>query len=163
MKILKPYSINYIFLFLTIINFFGCSNFKTNDYVYIDGFAIYMKSEFKIDIYNTKEDNIYYLMLVKGCEPCIIENTQMLANIDSDKLVLLLVGDPKESNKYEELKSLTKKFNTLNDRSYEIFSYETGISKPLLIHMKNGECIKYMKVSDFDVNLAKEYIISEND
>lgn len=160
MKLSKPKHILFFIISIIFIGFSNCTSNIESGYKYLNGFGLYMKSVFNVNIYNPETDIMFYAILVNGCEPCVFENTKMLNSIVSNNLVLILVGDLKESSGYESFVKYSNKFTTFNDKNYEIFSYETGISKPLLIHMKNGKCVKFLKVSDFDVDKAKEYIIS---
>jgi|GEM_PF-6405328 len=44
------------------------------------------------------------------------------------------------------------------DKSLEIYSYQMGFGKRLLIHIVNGKCVRFMEVNDNKVEDAFRYI-----
>jgi hypothetical protein len=143
----------------TIILGMSCENLNQNNYKYFDGFSFYMKSVHNIDILTSNKEIIYYVMLVEGCEPCIAGNSAMLQKIKkNNNLCLILVGNIEESSDSATFLKLNNKMQVLKDPNYEIFSYETGISKPLLIHIKNGRCKHFLLVTDFEIENTYNYL-----
>jgi hypothetical protein len=143
---------------LISILFISCNSKK--DYRYLSGFESYMAEVHQINLENTKSE-VYYMMKVSGCNSCVTQNIQMLLELDnSTNLCLILIGTPEDEYTTEMYNSIQAKFNCLfSDEKMKVNSYETNLSKPILLHLSgNGEELFYMKVIDSEIPNAKKYI-----
>jgi len=82
----------------------------------------------------------------------------MLYKVHNSKLIIILIGDYTNSNWVDIISKIKKQFQVLEDTNNEIFHFETGISKPLLIHVKDGVCVYFKSISDFEVDQAYKYL-----
>lgn len=127
-------------------------------YPYIRGFSHYLKNEQKIDITRVNE-TIFYILPLKSCTPCVYQNVAMLENVGRCKLLqIITVGAAEDSEIALRVSKLCATNTCLQDPSQTIFSYETGLGKPLLIHMKQGEVVRYIYVTDFKIPEVTEYL-----
>jgi hypothetical protein len=152
---MKSKSIISIFIFI----YASCNN-PCNEYDYLDGLASYLENELGKDIRQI-ESEIFYFVNMRGCETCIELNLEMLSELPKlSDVTLVLVG---MSEKYgNRIDQLGDNVNILFDEHNNIRKYETGLAKPLLLHITKGKCAKYLYVTDFEIENAKEYMIDNS-
>ena len=152
-------------LFLLGINLFllanGCKKTTVSeDYLYLKGFQSYLND---INLKH-KGDVIYYVIRLQDCMSCTsaYNNLKVAANLATNEhLKIIIVGETK-------LKHLQKEINAIKNSLYldhksEIFNYETGFSKPLLVHLNDNSKLEYyMEITDFKILDAKKYIESRH-
>lgn len=136
-----------------------CSNSRES-YPYIRGFSHYLRNEQKIDITSVNE-TIFYILPLHSCAPCAYRNVTMLENLGNCKLLkIITVGAAEDNEMALRVSKLCANNTCLQDSSQTIFSYETGLGKPLLIHIKQGEVVHYIYVTDFKIPEVTDYLKS---
>lgn len=146
---------------LLTLSLFGCAN-NTPKCEYYEGFSFYMQEEHQIAIASQKA--IYYVMPMTGCEPCIASNLEMLATIPKiPSLTIIFIGTSEIEQYNAEAEMVKTKHAYIEDMERAIFSYETNIGKPLMIHVDNGNCVVYREIKDTEVAEAKKYLMSQNE
>lgn len=108
-------------IFLVIIPFYSCSHKNETHYKYFEGFKFYLKSTFKMDISVNKDEKIFYVLLLDGCEPCMKYNSEILLELQNDNIIPILIGKPSNDRWNDFIKSLKKKWTVLEDVNNEIF------------------------------------------
>lgn len=126
----------------------SCSSHKKCDYKYLEGLSFYLEEEFDLQINDFHESSVVYIFPVSGCEPCVKHNMKILRESNSNvNLHLILVGE--SDPVYEEdINTFYKKFTVYRDLNQDVFNYETGIGKPLVIWIENKICVRYIEVLD---------------
>lgn len=136
----------------------SCNTKVKKDYEYIDGFKKYITNTFPSE--NKNEHTIYYLIPVNGCESCIDLNLDLLNNnsfTSKIDLKIILIGETYDPIRKSKLDNLKINFNLLYDLTEEIFKYETSFSKPMIVEIKNNNCLFHLNVSDFKIDDARKY------
>lgn len=128
---------------------------------YSEGIKSYLAKEHKISAKKLKV-GIFYIINIAGCEPCTDRNLKMLLSLQrKENLFFVMVGITQNPAFQSYLKQIEDKgFVIIKDPKAEIYSYEVGLGKPILIHIEDGFCINRIDVGDFDVDKAKDYISS---
>ena len=156
------------FLILNINSLFlltSCELSKSCEYPYYKDLGFYFKSEHNLDINHLDNAILYITPISDNCDNCIAINLSMLESLrlpKNDILIPVFIGKKNEKD-FEKLNSITT--NTSShyfDKSLEIYKYQTGFGKPLLIHIVKGKCVYFMEVKDDKVEDAFEYIININ-
>jgi hypothetical protein len=134
---------------------------KEITYKYLPGLEMYMQDVHRTVISNT-EETIYYFIPVSDCNTCqsTFLNLEVLNSliIKKPKVVVILTGLA-TGEAYEKAVGLLKsKYEVLTDPKDAVNAYQTGISKPLLIHMKSGKVLYYLTVTDDKVYKARQYL-----
>lgn len=115
-------------------------------------------SVFQIDI-NKVQDRVYYILPVNSCEQCVLMSLEMLNNIEKISTVtIVFVSSAKNKRHRDIMKQLEGKFEVLLDMTSKIYDYETGIGKPLLIHIKNGKPLFVLEIQDNQIQKANDYL-----
>jgi hypothetical protein len=118
-----------------------------------------MQKIHKEDLTEINGDKIFYFLHLRSCEPCVDKNLSMLAEVSKHpNLKICLVGKIAVAQFEEKAKLVMEKHLPYLDIDSEIYSFETGFSKPLLVHIKDGRCVTRIQVSDSEVDNAKKYI-----
>ncbi len=160
MKPIKLKSSYKILLFIICLISTSC---KQEGYTYYEGFRNYMTSKHDINIMN-HEDKIFYILPLSDCTSCQSTslNLELLASFEehNDKLTVLLIGQTNNSIYQGLIKKLTPKFDIINDTENTIFSYQTGLGKPMLLHIKKGSVKYHLEITDFKIEEAEKYIVS---
>lgn len=134
-------------LFVITVALCACSAPK-EECRYADGLAIYFRNVLKIDMASVREGR-FYIVPVEGCSTCVLSNLSMLNSLEEfDALSVVLVGSPIDSTTQALVALLQQKAQTFEDRSRQIYQYETGFSKPLFIELHDGRCYNAITVTD---------------
>lgn len=121
-------------------------------YRYMAGMSLYLNRVHNIDLF-TSGDVIFYFLPLEGCTPCITQNIAMLTSIKTpDNLCIVTIGNEAALNPRLSI--------CRRDTTSQIFHYETGFGKPLLLHFIDGRLEKYIFVNDPDIEKAKDYLLS---
>ena len=158
MKVIKAkYTIAIILVCLVF------TNCKKKEYAYFKGFSNYMYEEHKVNISNSR-DIIYYILPLSDCNSCqgTLLNLEYLSSIKESlgNTILVLVGQTKNSRYKDFIDNLSASTKVLLDADNSIFDYQTGLGKPMLVHIKNGKVEHYLKITDFKIEEAGNYIMS---
>jgi hypothetical protein len=149
----------YIYL-LTLTFSLSCSEKNTTQCSYFEGLDLYMQRVHHISIKDIKGDKIFYFLGLRGCEPCIEKNLAMLSTINENKhLIICLIGALELLQYEQNLNHVNKTHHPILDLKAEIFSYETGFAKLLLVHIKDGKCINIIQITDNEVDNTRMYIL----
>ncbi len=126
-------------------------------YKYEQGVKDYLHKVHQINEENLL-DKIFYIIDVESCE-CGKYNLEALAALanPTPKLTIILVGTA------DYVKELQSKFqspdvNFLSDPQKQIFRYETGLGKPILLHFKNKQIIYHHYIIDPEIVNAIQYL-----
>jgi hypothetical protein len=141
---------------LIIVN--SCNNHE-NNYLYSAGIKNYLNDILKIDI-DKVDNSIMYFLPINECITCSGTSLEidMLYQIPQQKnFKLIIIGLDKYSRFFNRINSISQQ--TYFDNKLDITRYPTGVSKPLLIHIRNGKIDYFLKVSDQLIDKAKKYII----
>jgi hypothetical protein len=135
-----------------------CACTKHADYPYLSGFSLYMKQVHQITI--TEGEQLYYVMPIDSCEPCVVQNLEMLQKLSPiAKLRPIWVGKSGDKGISEKVSILQKQYPlSLIDAQNSVFQYETGLGKPVLLHLKNGNSIYYLYVTNDIIEKASDYL-----
>lgn len=145
---------------IVIALFLSKCNTSRDTYPYVNGFFNYLKNEQKIDITRVDE-TIFYILPLNSCTPCVYKNVAMLENVGHRKLLqIITVGVAEDDEIALRVSKLCTNNVCLQDTSQSVFSYETGLGKPLLIHVKRGEVVRYIYVTDFKIAEVTDYLRS---
>lgn len=143
---------------IVIVLFLSQCNSSRESYPYLRGFSSYLQNEQKIDI-TRADETIFYVLPLNSCAPCVSQNVAMLEKVGHCSLLkIIAVGTAEDGEIASRVSNLCANNVCLQDPSQTIFSYETGLGKPLLIHMKEGEIVRYMYVTDFLIPEVNEYL-----
>lgn len=162
MKSMKTLT-TFIFLILSI-SLLGlltnCNASKKCEYTYWDDLSNYFKNEHHIDLISLDNTILYITPISDNCDNCIAINFDMLERLPQKKdFIPVLIGKTTEQN-IERVNGIIKKSNLyFQDLNLEIFSYQTGFGKPLLVHIKDGNCLFFMEVKDQQIDEAYNYIL----
>ena len=138
----------------------SCKN-QRNGCPYFEGISSYFKNEHKLSLKDIKVEQLYYILDLQGCEPCTNLNTRMLLQLkENKKLTIVFIGQTGNQDFSKRVTLLKSRFNHLEDKELKIYDYQTNLAKPLLIHLKNGQCHTIMEVIDPIIEDAKQYIDS---
>ncbi len=145
-----------LFLLLIVA---GCQQQLT--YKYLPGLEMYMKEVHNTAILDT-EETLYYILPVSDCNTCQTTdlNLEVLNSISLKKpeLIVVLSGITNKTTYKNAIEPLKLKYKVLEDPKAIINSYQTGVSKPLLIHLKEKEVRFYLNITDDKVNMAQQYL-----
>ena len=104
----------------------------------------------------SNENIVYYMLDLQSCDPCINANLGLLETIEmNDKLVPVMIGNPRYGIWDSQIEKIISRFTTLEDEKSEAHFFELGMSKPLIIVVREGIVKDYMSVSDFEIDKAK--------
>lgn len=146
---------------LAFIFLFSCGEKSaTTQCKYFEGLDLYMQRIHNINIKDVEGDKIFYFLSLRGCEPCIDKNLNMLSGITKNKnLIICLIGKLELMQYEQTLNLVTITHTPILDLNGGVFSYETGLSKPLLMHIRDGKCVDITNVSDNEVDRMATYIL----
>ena len=134
---------------------------NTVSYPYSKGLQLYMNQELAIDVTQIG-DRIYYFIPLNDCSSCKSAelNLSFLNNlvIPPAKLAVVLIGSTRLPEYKESLQKLRHRYTVLEDPNGTMFNYQTGLSKPLLVHIKEGEVTYYLNITDFDLETVGAYL-----
>lgn len=150
------------FLILNISSLFflnSCEPSKSCEYPYFKDLSLYFKNEHQLNISLLNNAILYITPISDNCDNCIAINLSMLENISKNNVLTpVFIGEINEKD-FEKLNSITTNMSShYFDKSLEIYKYQTGFGKPLLIHIVKGKCVYFMEVKDDKVEDAFEYI-----
>ncbi len=77
---------------------------------------------------------------------------------DTSKITMVLIGTTNDTELGERVQLLTLKYKTINDRKSMVYKYETGLSKPLLVHIEEGECKMMKAIADNEIEYISTYL-----
>ena len=141
-----------IFLQLVI----SCNNNEA--YQYIVGLSLYLETHQAISVDQVK-NTVFYILPLNSCMPCTESNINMLSFIPFKKEIkFLFVGTLDQINP-SIIKNICSTNRCIFDNGKIISHYETGLGKPLLIHIKNGRVYKYIYVTDSKIDEVKNYFL----
>jgi len=146
-----------LLLFITINTLTSCV--KAGKYKNFEGFKLYLQ---EIGIDYKKKNQLYYIVRIEDCFSCSTTeiNLKMLSKIeDKENLQIIIVGKTVRESYLKLIKILGNKNQIFFDENSEIFNFETGFSKPLLIHLKSEKKVTFFKeITDEKIDLAEAYI-----
>tara|TARA_R110002033_G_scaffold5978_9_gene24439 strand:- start:8943 stop:9422 length:480 start_codon:yes stop_codon:yes gene_type:complete len=146
-----------LLLFITSSILLSCSD--SIKYKNFKGFKEYLK---EIHIESKVDNQIFYIVRIEDCFTCSTTETNlnMLSKLDTIKnLKIITVGNTTRDIYKKLIKTIANKNKVFEDKSSKIFSFETGFSKPLLIHLKNKKKVLFFReITDDKINLAEAYI-----
>jgi len=159
-RILPKCNILNFMLLILMISTFGCTKDK---YAYFKGFSQYMMEEHKVEL-SKIDDSIFYILPLSDCSTCqsTLLNLELLNSINTEKdnIALVLVGTTNISTYQNLIKKITSTYMVYKDPESSIFSYPTGLAKPMILHIKNGKVIYHMEITDFHIEDAGRYLTS---
>ena len=77
----------------------------------------------------------------------------------SEKLIPVMIGRPRYGVWNDQIAQVQRKFRTLTDVDSEALLFELGMSKPLIISIKNESVNDFMTVSDFEIEKARKFLL----
>ena len=154
------------FLILNISSIFfliSCESSKICEYHYYKDLGFYLKNEHNLDINHLDNAILYITPISNNCDNCISINLSMLESLPKNNILIPVFIGVLNENNLDKLNSITTKTALYYfDESIEIYGYQTGFGKPLLIHIVKGKCVYFMEVKDDKVEDVFEYIININ-
>ena len=143
--------------FCFIILLVGCQG---EEYAYLKGFEQYMIETHQLDI--NKNEKLFYVLPISDCNSCMgtTLNLEALKNISqpNDKLCIVLIGKTNRQDFQESINKLSTSFRVLRDDDRLIEIYQTGLDKPMLLHLNGGQLNYYLKIIDSKIEKAKAYL-----
>lgn len=118
---------------------------------YSEGQKLYFTHTFNLDITKLRGENYLYILPIESCESCVYSNLNFLKDIKSAKLTIIFVGENHKLSWVEMINEIRSNLKTLDDPLKKIYNYETGLRKPLLILMDDGNCINSQTVNDTEI------------
>jgi hypothetical protein len=145
-------------LYCFIILLVGCQG---EEYAYLKGFKQYMLETHQLDINNN--EIIMYVLPLSDCNSCMgtALNLEALKTISppNNKLCIVLVGKTDKQHFQETINELSTSFWVVRDEDHSIDTYQTGVDKPMLLHLKGGQLIYHLKILDPNIEQAKDYLM----
>ncbi|MEM9920204.1 MAG: hypothetical protein AAF990_19055 [Bacteroidota bacterium] len=145
-----------------LLSIFACTH---QEYAHFQDFKLFMAQEHRIDLSQTT-DQIYYVIPVSSCNTCS-STTLNLELLDSkrhqshkNQLTVILTGKINEPTHLKTINQLDASYNLIRDIGNRIEQYQTGISKPMLLHIQNGKVKRYFKINDPDIEAVGKYLES---
>jgi len=140
----------------------GCDNSKSNCRYY-EGFKLYLSQVYDLDI-STQGDRIFYVLPLEGCDECLQINLNLLLerNFNSSKVTIILTGANFNDIIRSKIEAIKRKYPILEDGKNLIHQFETGFGKPLLVHVKNGDCLFATSIADQEIESVKKYILDNS-
>ncbi|GAB1445731.1 hypothetical protein MASR2M41_14520 [Flammeovirgaceae bacterium] len=129
--------------------FISCVDKPNCDYT--EGQKLYFAHTFNFDISKLRGENYLYILPIESCEGCVYSNLNFLKDIKSEKLTIIFVGENHKLSWVEMINKIRSNLKTLDDPLKKVYNYETGLRKPLLILMYDGNCINSQTVNDTEV------------
>ncbi|AEI49643.1 hypothetical protein [Runella slithyformis] len=151
-KIIAIKDLSLLSKFFILGTFIACTNTQSSPFKYEKEFKNYLLDVFKI---GAVSDAIFYIFPMSSCNFCTEESLKTLETCKSKNIILVLVGDVKNQNEERMLKLPMPK---LLDPSQKAYSYAFGLTKPLLIHIKGKECIRFFEINDTDLQKIRSYL-----
>ncbi len=148
------YCLKTLGIFLGIIAFIFLSPACNRPvYPYEEGLIKYMQDVHKLDLEQIDE-LVIYLFPVDGCGPCVEMHETSFRDIKADisRFCLVLIGENADFDIHEN------HLQVLYDEAKASTAYRMGLGKPLLVHWKNNKVVYVLKVSDFEIEHAMNYI-----
>lgn len=134
---------------------------NTVSYPYSKGLEMYMSQEHATDLTQI-DDRVYYFIPLNDCSSCKSAelNLSFLNNLVAPpaNLSVVLIGSTRLPEYKESLQKLRHRYTVLEDTNGTMFNYQTGLGKPLLIHIKKGEVTYYLSITDFDLETVEAYL-----
>ncbi len=122
---------------------------------YFDSMNLYFANTFNVDLAKFDKTKALYFIPLESCENCIYSNLLMLQSVQTNNLIIVFVGN----NYHQEwdilIEELRGKYNCFDDYNKEIYKYESGLGKPLLLKIKNGECLGSKSIYENDLKEIK--------
>ena len=132
----------------------SCTTESVQEYEYMSGLKRYMLSEHAVDLLYIEDKKMLFMDL--SCEACTMSKISFL---DKDPghfgISIYVSGDTTNSQTIGKYGEIIQGMDI--ESKYHL--YETGISKPLLMHIKNGKPVKYVFVTDANQNEVLSYLI----
>lgn len=124
-------------------------------YAYEPGMTKYLLDVHDMEV-KFEGDRLLFFLNINSCEPCVNDNLRMLSDLKTKNLTVVLIGINGELlNQYKLSKSLT----VLNDPDSQIMKYRTGMGKPMLLHVKNGEYVFFSSYNATQPALTKTHLL----
>lgn len=146
---LKSLAIVISFLF-----YISCSQ----NYKYEEGIKRYL-SEFNslnIDSFESINLQVFYLLDLKSCGPCLSLSLSMLNNLPcNNNLHIILINELNDNQYIDQINELKRKYIVYFDSLGLIYRYETGFGKPMYIVISDGKITEVQSVYDNQVNNVK--------
>jgi hypothetical protein len=161
MKLLSTKT-NLLFVFLLFFNSLNsCDSKPESQYKYEKGFKNYLSDVH--DINNKIINQIYYIVPLYSCSPCVDKNLSFLSSLNKMKnFKIILIGESSKISHQSMVNSITKKHNTLFDKENKAQFYELGLGKPIIIHFENEIPIHYQQIGDNQINEIHDYFNNLN-
>jgi len=145
----------------------GCSNpskqsAEGGSCKYLNGFSLYLSNSFGEKLSESKE-NLFYLLPLESCEPCLSLHLDLLVRLKNpdEKIILVLIGNNYVAEFQRKLETVENKYRCLRDPKKLVFQYETGLSKPVIFHLKGNECKYGLVIQDQDLPAVESYLNSK--
>jgi len=150
-------------LFLLIATILICCDNSKSNCKYYDGFKLYLSQVYDLDI-SAKDERIFYVLPLEGCDECLKINLNLLLerNFYSSKVTIILTGRNFNDIIKGQIEEIKRKYPILEDGKNLIHQFETGFGKPLLVHVKNGDCLFATSIADSEIESVKEYILDNS-
>ena len=144
---------------LAVMMLQGCeSQSESVDYPYLAGMKRYLTEVHQVHL-DVLEDQTLFFLDINSCEPCVQENLQMLGEIEVTTLTVVLLGsDPQTETAYP----LNKSLRVLRDETKAISRYRTGVGKPTVLRIKEGQLSYYRQYNSTESAHTAEYLRSLN-
>ena len=119
-------------------------------YEYETGLREYFHNELNINNLNTN----YYFIQVSNCNSCHGDklNINYLINHNLENITIIIVGDSEKVDVVEGIKKLKQIYPVIIDQQKEIYQYQTGFSKTLLVLANNNKLINVLHINDTKIN-----------
>ncbi len=145
-------------LFLFIL--FACQSKKSDcSYNHLGGLDAYLSEVHSLELKEIENTILYLTPISNNCENCIKINLDMLQGIENEKLTPILIGFDKSHQYEKQIQKIKHTLSTtLFDKDEKVYSFRTGFSKPILVHIVKGNCSYFLEVNDFVLEEAEEYI-----
>jgi len=136
----------------------SCSN--DTSYPYTNGLSLYLE-EVHHFLPDAKDEVIYYITPLDGCDYCVEQNLLVLARNTNEAVIPILIDYSYNKDYLKIAQKVKENHKTyFEDLDSKIKNYQTGYINPVLIHFKNGKCLNYMEIQDGDISTAEKYLKS---
>lgn len=137
---------------------------KKEVYPYLHGFSSYMKYEHDVDV-SSINDNMFFILPLSDCESCqdTPASLELLSSIKKPQknLTVILVGTTQNPSFTAQIKALGTSVKILRDEKNSIYNFQTGLSKPIFLHIKKEVVVYYLNIAGTKLEKVHAYLSSQ--
>lgn len=146
---------SFLLILVSLLIFFISSCDRKNTYKYEQGLLAFNDEVLGFDIDFEKSTILLYVDI--SCVDCSSSKLDFLSDLDTP-IKIILLGDTSNNIIYKSIQNPIYAYDIERKYSY----YETGISLPTLVSIKNGDILGVLSVNSFNQEEAKTWCANIN-